>query len=728
VTRATKQAKAARALRAGGSQSQAGRAAKVHKRTIQRWLDDPTFAALVRNETLITVGSLPPPDGPAHSTDPLGGLPPSKAWVSVRDCTVLGSALHPLADAAATNNRNPDSGRPGPFTAEVAASIVQVELVSAPERVAQVIAALGAGHAPDDDGTDALVVPLTLAGLYHVQRNPHDLAFLIGAATGFRDFLGAWQFTDQESGKNRLLGEVLWPAQEEFVRMTAAPEARDRHTGKDWIFFLKARKLGETTIACAYDAWVMRFRDCNARVHLFSRRDDAAQELLATVRDGLERLPEWLQLPVTRSTTHQYVLRAGPDDRRLAKAYPADNETAVENSCTHGHVDEWARMGNPRKVWQAIEPTMAGSCHIVTTGLGPTNYSSTHWRRCLAGDARHHACFIGALARPDRNEAWLAAQRKGMDEQQFRQEYPSTWEDALSGGGEFVFRWKDLDAASIDTWGFGPAREGRKYVKAWDIGRLRDAAVGIVLDVTEDVHDVVAYERLRGASYPQIQHQIETMHRTYPGITAIEDNAAGQAVRENLKTARPRGGRLHHNRELGNAHHPATQRRTPEPGPQVGRQRMPPARRRNARLPTPRRQRRAGLRHRARDRARARAASAPRRPRPPNRLLLRQHRPIVLRPLGDVVIVELGVEVDQVLLEVDVLPQQRAQRAAARGGVDLQIGLDAVAPTAGGVEDAPQFLVVQRLAAFDRHPRRLDPVGGVGLKAVEVGAMAVKGA
>ena len=154
--------------------------------------------------------------------------------------------------------------------------------------------------------------------------------------------------------------------------MTAAPESRDQHTDKNWVYFLKARKLGETTIACAYDAWVMRFRDANARVHLFSRRDDAAMELLAAVRVGLERVPTWLQLPVMRATSSVYELSAGKDDRRLAKAYPADRETAVESSCTHGHVDEWARMGNPRKVWQAIEPTMAGSCHIVTTGLGPT--------------------------------------------------------------------------------------------------------------------------------------------------------------------------------------------------------------------------------------------------------------------------------------------------------------------------------------------------------------------
>jgi Terminase RNaseH-like domain len=541
---AIKQAKAARALRRDASQSQAAAKAGVNKRTVQRWLCDPGFAARLRHETLFTLGPLPAPNRLAPSTDPLDGLPPSKAWVSVHDRAVFASALHPSANDGITNNCDPETGRPGPFTPEIAASVVQIELVTAPERVAHVAAAVSAARAPDPS-PHAVVIPLTLAGLQHVQGYPDDLDLLIRLATDFRAFLDVWQFRAQEVGEIQILGEVLWEAQEEFVRMTAAPEALDEHTGKSWVYFLKARKLGETTIACAYDAWVMRARDTNARAHLFSRRDDAAQELLAAVRFGLERLPAWLQLPVMGKTTHEYQLSAGPDDRRLAKAYPADRETAVENSCTHGHVDEWARMGNPRKVWQAIEPTMAGSCHIVTTGLGPTNYSSTYWRRCLAGDARHHPCFIGALARPDRTKPWLKAKRASMDEQQFRQEYPSTWEDALFGGGEFVFSSRDLDAAGEDFRGMFPSRAAyeahwrfapgsRKYVKAWDIGRHQDAAVGIVLDVTEDVHDVVAYRRLRGVPYPEIQHEIQIMHLAYPGMTVIEDNAAGEAVRENL--------------------------------------------------------------------------------------------------------------------------------------------------------------------------------------------------
>ncbi len=108
------------------------------------------------------------------------------------------------------------------------------------------------------------------------------------------------------------------------------------------------------------------------------------------------------------------------------------------------------------------------------------------------------------------------------------------WEEALSAGADFVFSPQDLDVAQEDAFGRRGPTGGHKYVKAWDIGRHKDAAVGIVLDVTGEVHDVVWYERLVRASYPRIQALIEAVHSRYPGLTVIEDNAAGEAVRENL--------------------------------------------------------------------------------------------------------------------------------------------------------------------------------------------------
>lgn len=359
-----------------------------------------------------------------------------------------------------------------------------------------------------------------------VQADEEKVQELVRCATSFTHFLRYWKFLDQETGVQRILGEELWDGQEQLVEaMENVPK----------LFAFKARKLGFTTLEEAYDGWVARFRDKNARVHLFSRRDDAARELLEAVKYGLDRLPEWMKLPYAKApTTLELRLRGeDEDDTRIVKSYPTSEETAVEATCTHGHVDEWARMRNPRLVWQAIEPSMAGSCHIITTGRGPVNFSSVFWRQCMAGDTDFVPIFVDALARPDRDWEWLEQKRKGASRQHVAQEYPMRWEDAMIGDGDLMFSSVDVDKAG-DGFGPSPPEKDHRYIKSWDIGRHKDAAVGTVFDASEDPTQVVEYVRLRGVPYPHLQEQIQRIHHLYPGKTVIEKNAAGEAVAENL--------------------------------------------------------------------------------------------------------------------------------------------------------------------------------------------------
>ena len=487
--------RAATILREGGSFGEAARAAKVDKRTVTRWMNEPAFKALVRGERIREL-HLPPDDAePEHVSMP------STARIS-EDGAITDIDIDPSADPEVRGNRDPDTGRPLPFSAEVAASVVQLRL-------------------PDDRE-----VPITYAGLLDLHHDRDAARTFLRAATDFRHFLTLWQFADTETGVTRALGDGLWESQEIFCR------AASTHP---WIFFLKARKLGETTIECAFDAWRGRFYTGGARVHLFSRRDDAAVELLDAVEYGMLRLPGYMHLPLIRRTSHIYELAAGHDDRRLWKAYPANETTSVEQTCIHGHVDELARMGSPSGVWQAIEPTMAGSCHIVTTGLGPTNPASELYRRSEAGDTRLRAVFIPATARPGRDASWLAAKQRELGRAHALQEYPLTVEDALAGTGDFVFSPDDLDAATADAYGLGAAQERHKYVAGIDLG-VTDATVIVVLDTSEaPMLDVVHFFRATGLSYPQIQNEILRTRARYPGVLlAIEQNAMGAAVTQNL--------------------------------------------------------------------------------------------------------------------------------------------------------------------------------------------------
>ncbi len=86
-----------------------------------------------------------------------------------------------------------------------------------------------------------------------------------------------------------------------------------------------------------------------------------------------------------------------------------------------------------------------------------------------------------------------------------------------------------------DGWnGLQPPEEGRRYVTGWDIGRRRDATVGITLDTAELPYQVVNYERLMRAPYAQIGSAIDSTAGHY-GETVVESNSIGDPVIEGLR-------------------------------------------------------------------------------------------------------------------------------------------------------------------------------------------------
>lgn len=141
----------------------------------------------------------------------------------------------------------------------------------------------------------------------------------------FEYFLKYYQFRNRETGEVTSL-KKLWAGQAEFASLM-----QDHR----WILALKAGKLGFTELECAYDVWVARFGQRNARVHLFSLDVRAAQQLLDYVRFGLTHLPPWMQLPIMREeaggdTVNSIKLDAGPDDIRTIVSYSAGPHVSID--------------------------------------------------------------------------------------------------------------------------------------------------------------------------------------------------------------------------------------------------------------------------------------------------------------------------------------------------------------------------------------------------------------
>jgi len=247
--------------------------------------------------------------------------------------------------------------------------------------------------------------------------------------TSFRYFLRHWCFRNRETGQVQSFAE-LWPGQEELATLIEA---------EPWLFALKAGKLGFTELECAYDGWALLFCQRNARVHIFSREAQAAQELLGYVRFGLTHLPEWLGLPVLADTggdtSRSLKLDAGPDDIRTVVSYSANPRAAIDQTATHVHVDELAHVTAPAQLWSAIQSSVApdGSCHVITRGTDDA-FLYELWQSAVGGESKLHAFFAPWTARPDRTDGWRAEQAASMPPAELLYFAPETPEDAFAAG------------------------------------------------------------------------------------------------------------------------------------------------------------------------------------------------------------------------------------------------------------------------------------------------------
>jgi hypothetical protein len=500
--------KAADVLRGGGTQPEAADAAVVGLSAIKRWRKQPSFQALLMGSPDLRPG-LPPRIGGEIVAPALLRDLRCRIWLSA-DGLVLGSLIPPAALGRADE------------------AVLHVHRVE-PEAVAAVVASIEAGVYP----ADSPYLPVPLAGLNELLENLPLVCRL--ASADARESLGAWlevwMFVDEE-GHKRALAEALWEGQQRFLEALLS----DGH-----VVSIKSRKVGLSTLVCAHAAWTAQIRDANASVHLLSYREDAARELLRGLRRGFDGLPSFLRLPLERETSTVLAFAAGPGDTRSLKAFPATPTAAIESTCSHLVLDEWAHTFDPEAVWAALEPTLAprASSALITTAGGPGDFVHDYYLRSQAGETRHRPVFVSALERADRSPAWLEQKHREEGKRRSQRNYPLTAEEAFAAAGEPYFASELLEAAQREALPPAPARTNERYLKAWDIGR-KDASVGVVLHALAPaegeaaVVHVAGYERLVDQGFPAIQRAIEAMHHAYPGPTVVEANSIGQPLIENL--------------------------------------------------------------------------------------------------------------------------------------------------------------------------------------------------
>ena len=208
---------------------------------------------------------------------------------------------------------------------------------------------------------------------------------------------------------------------------------------------------------------------------------------------------------------------------------PATQTSGRGWAASRVYLDEFAFVKADLMLWQAVQPTVAhgGKVTVVSTPSGQNNLFFLLWSGQQGGEWSRHVIHWRDC--PSYSQAWYERQRPKYTAQQWASEFETSFE--VSGSARF--RPEDIERAHDGATGLQPAQEGKRYVTAWDIGRRRDATVGVTLtDATP--YQVVAFERFEGLPYPEIQKRIEARWRKYPGRHVVESTGVGDPVIENL--------------------------------------------------------------------------------------------------------------------------------------------------------------------------------------------------
>ena len=208
---------------------------------------------------------------------------------------------------------------------------------------------------------------------------------------------------------------------------------------------------------------------------------------------------------------------------------PASPSSGRSFAATSVYLDEFAFAHYHQQLYTAVGPTTShgGRLTVVSTPNGRANTFFLLWSGQTGGGGSRHTIHWRDC--PVYDEAWYAVERPKYTAAQWAQEF----ECDFVTSGMARFNPVDLERAHDGAAGLQEPADGAYYVTAWDIGRRRDATVGITFSIAEPFQ-VVAFDRFDGISYPRIQQAIEARATRYPGITYVESNGVGDPVIENL--------------------------------------------------------------------------------------------------------------------------------------------------------------------------------------------------
>ncbi|MGE3985394.1 MAG: terminase family protein, partial [Dehalococcoidia bacterium] len=289
------------------------------------------------------------------------------------------------------------------------------------------------------------------------------------------------------------------------------------------VLVLKARQVGISYAAAVLAAHHLLYHP-SAVVLVVSRDQGAAGDFarqLYAILDNLDESPVYKERSVLAA-----VLANG---NRLV-CQPATAKAGRGLAATLVIADEFAFTRYDSLIYKAISPTLSrgGRLIVISTPDGIANLFYRLWFGMEGGDWRRYKVHWSEC--PIFGDEWYQQERPKYTDAAWASEYDLDF----STSGQAVFNPNDIDAMAFGWFGEQPAQEGHTYYSGWDIGRRRDATVGVTVDATTMPYQVVKYERLLRAPFATIQASIKQRAQDYPGQTSVESNSIGDPVIEGL--------------------------------------------------------------------------------------------------------------------------------------------------------------------------------------------------
>lgn len=287
---------------------------------------------------------------------------------------------------------------------------------------------------------------------------------------------------------------------------------------------LKARQTGMSQV-CAFESLHNAAYKPGATELFVSKNLKAATNLLRYVKASLPLVEPALRTKKDNET--EIVFANG--SRIVSEA--ASPSAGRSYAATDVYLDEFAFLPFGLQIYQSVHPTVSrgGRLTVLSTPYGQNNPFYLLWAGQLGGEGDWSRHVIHWSDCPEFDQAWYERERPHYTASAWATEFECNFEES----GQAVFRPRDVERCSEGWLGLQPPRRRRDYVTGWDIGRRHDATVGITLDITSDVHQVVAFDRFVGVPFPVIQHRIAERDRLYPGVSFVEQNSIGDPVIEN---------------------------------------------------------------------------------------------------------------------------------------------------------------------------------------------------